>query len=122
MLGLCQIYQIFVKYTFNKYYLQLCSLLIHFGHGALLFAEDFTFSIMVILLFFLNNLYTQCGAGTHDPDVKSRIFCWQSQPGTLEDSTFVKDQLVIFFLSLLSVIWETLTYAQIMKMFSSISL
>ena len=34
-------------------------------------------------ILFLSNLYTQCGAQTHNPKIKSRMLHWLSQPGAL---------------------------------------
>ena len=52
-------------------------------------------------ILFLNNLYTQCGAQTHNPEIKSHMPYQLSQPGTSEAHTHTK----IFFKYNLSLIF-----------------
>ena len=44
-------------------------------------------------IFFLSNFYTQRGAWTHDPEIKSWMLFWLSQPGT--SSPGISNKIII---------------------------
>lgn len=48
------------------------------------------FLLYILFRDFLFNFYIQCGAHTHNLDIKSRILYWPSQPGTLRIGYFKK--------------------------------
>ena len=43
---------------------------------------------------FVSNVYTRCGARTHDPKIKSRVLYQLSQPGKPKMTTFIKETKV----------------------------
>lgn len=48
-------------------------------------------------IFYVSNLYTQRGTQTHDPEVKSSMFFWRSQPATTS-MIFLNDLMTILFI------------------------
>lgn len=49
---------------------------------SLCFAQFISFFFFFFLIvFILSDLYTWCGAQTHDPEIKRHMFFWLSQPG-----------------------------------------
>lgn len=51
-----------------------------FWHGGGVFSSAFPF-FFPWRFHFLHNLYTLCGARTHNPEIKRPVFDWWSQPG-----------------------------------------
>ena len=52
---------------------------------------------------FLSNLYTQPGAGTQNPEIKSHMLYWLSQPGTpLKENALISTVNIFILMSVQS--------------------
>lgn len=58
-----------------------------------LHANFFWFLVFFLVFIYLSNFYTQRGAETHEPEIKSYILYWLTQPG-VPANFLLKDQIV----------------------------